>query len=123
MMKAVLVAITLFALLSIGVAGPFTMLDGMTDHAACPIAVAAKLTCITLGTLIEHVAALQGLLIAIPSAAILLLAALAMFLIGDLYVPRLDGFALGGVAPPNIPRSRRALLRWQARMAHSPTAA
>jgi len=127
-MKLVLIIIPLIALLAVGIAGPLVMLNGSGHAAGCPVAAVAQLPCLSLGTITNHIAALQGLLTAVPVSTALGLLVVFGFL-AFLFA------SITAVAPlrpipvvipkayPDVLRSRWMFIRWQARLVHSPTAA
>ena len=124
-MKALFIAISLLSLVAVGVIGPFAMLHGIAGHAECPIAAVAKLPCLSFGNVAQHIAGFQNLLTATPSSAVLGLLA-AIFLLAALYLGALPNIArlresVLASFTIDLPHSRLTAIRWQARLAHSPT--
>jgi hypothetical protein len=120
-MKQVAGIIVLAALAAVVAGGPFAVAHGMEHASDCFLS--TSLPCAVLGSIVQHLDALQRTLTAAPVllAAVLLLAAFALFTFAP-PVPTGRGsvFPLRRIAFADI-AVRRPVLRWHARLTHSPT--
>jgi len=124
-MRAFIGILALSVLVAVAVGGPFAMAHGLDHDSGCFLATVADTPCLTVGTLLDHMATLQRMLLGLPAVlAVVLLA--AMLTLG---IPSLQRGAAPEAPSWSEALSFDSLLarapvhRWHARLTHSPTLA